>query len=538
MRRWMLLLAVMSCGCVLACSGNGGSPDSGTHQDGQDVDGGGDEEAPVRTIHFDEAVVVEDELAGQQIALAATPDDQFAVAYFKQEPEPGTCENPILGGPPTPVRLDTIRYARFDGTVWSEPEDVVTIETAMLSGIDLVFDGETPLIAYLGGDEGRQICGGSDAMIARPDGNGGWTESAAVTMSDEAPELDACPKGQGMCDFGDVVGMWPSMAVAPDGTIGLAYRDVHNGYTKEADESSDLEWAFAPHGATSWSHQWIDIGRGSGLYNSLAFGPDGTAAVAYYNGKHGVLTVSVAGEDRWTEMPTCVPCTVRSDCPPGEDCIGGHCVGVACVEDTECEFGEACLEGNCTSPADCPAGLDCVPGTGWCWSLVAQPERSLPQQSASLAIAPDGRLLVAWFDPDSGTLRISHSADGLQWTHGSIDTSGRTGMYPNILVDPQTGRPGVAYYRCSDGQEECQRAQDGVRFAFFTGVYPDELSSRYMWVKVTVSEKGVGSDGLNLSAAVLPDGSVGIAYAYSFFDSGAGEGRQYVMFQKGTWSEE
>jgi len=33
-------------------------------------------------------------------------------------------------------------------------------------------------------------------------------------------------------------------------------------------------------------------------------------------------------------------------------------------------------------------------------------------------------------------------------------------------------------------------------YAYFTGSYPDELTSRGDWEKVVISDKGLGSDGI------------------------------------------
>ena len=67
------------------------------------------------------------------------------------------------------------------------------------------------------------------------------------------------------------MGLWPSIARSQDGSIiGVVYRDVHNGYTKDADDAADLEYAYSTGGG-GWGHEWIDLARGSGDFSSLAF---------------------------------------------------------------------------------------------------------------------------------------------------------------------------------------------------------------------------------------------------------------------------
>jgi hypothetical protein len=253
--------------------------------------------------------------AGIQLDLSASPDGNFAIAYYKRYPDPSTCEQPILGGPPTVALQDTIGYAWYDGSNWNR-EDVVTIETAMLSGITLIFQGNNPMIGYLGGAEGLQICGGSDMMISSG-GPGNWNHSAAVVTSNEAAAGADCPKMQSICDFGDVVGLWPSLAKSQDGSIiGVTYRDIHNGYTKDADDCADLEYAYTSGGG--WNHEWIDLARGSGDFSSLAFGNDGEPAVAYYNGEvgtggEGVILFAKRPWAEWTQ-PLKPPCDTAADC--------------------------------------------------------------------------------------------------------------------------------------------------------------------------------------------------------------------------------
>ncbi|HSA24591.1 MAG TPA: hypothetical protein P5076_24235, partial [Myxococcota bacterium] len=261
---------------VPACSGGGGSGDGGPDPDAADGQDGADEVTPPRVLEFGPPSLVDDEEAGMQHDLAATPEGGFAVAYYRRVAEMAECLLPILGGPAGPVMQNGVRYASLSGETWTR-EEVATIESTSLYGIQLAYAQGAAKVTYLGGTEGLQICGGTDLMVATRSGAGTWGEAAAVTMSNEAPEGDNCPKGQGMCDFGDVVGMWPAMAVAPDGRLAIAYRDIHNGYEKESNDSADMEWTSSSGGG--WSHEWMDLGRGAGLYTSMAFDAQGEPAV-------------------------------------------------------------------------------------------------------------------------------------------------------------------------------------------------------------------------------------------------------------------
>jgi hypothetical protein len=513
---------------ALGCSGGDGNKDGGNDQDAGQDGQAGDEDDPQRVLVFGNLQTVDDEQAGLQLDLAAGPDGEFAIAYYKlgeqtqpcnseadctEEPPQSAewscitgecvavCTEPILGDDEVPVRFDHVRYAWSAGDSWQH-EDITTISSVVLSGISIAFDGATPLVAFLGGAGGSQVCGGTDVMVARRNGPGNWSSEAAVATSGEAAAGADCPKMQGICDFGDVVGLWPSLAVAPDGTIGIAYRDIHNGYTKEAQDSSDLEWTWSPPGGGSWGHEWIDLARGSGLFNSLAFDADGEPAVAFYNGKDGVISFD-------------------------------HRVDGAFTGTLEC-----------ASAADCPEGLECIQSTGWCWNVIARPERAMKNEPLSLVIAPDGRFLLAYFDPDSKNLMIAHSTDGLSWQTGIIDSDGSTGLFPSMVIEPISGMPMVAYYRCSDydpDELDCNHNEDGPRLAVFEGTWPDELGQQNKWTKnqdLIDAADPDATDGRNIRLAVTADGQVGIAYAYSWIDPIDGSSHQSLMFRRGTWQEQ
>jgi hypothetical protein len=536
MKRWFSFgLTILSCLLLIALlpacsSSDNGNPDA-NYQDGLDGDNGEEGEIP-KTLVWSERMTIDSAQAGWAISLKQTPDGQnFSVAYFKRLSTQAECSQPILGDTVTHTQEDQVRFASFDGTNWGSPQEVATVSTLMLTGISLVYQGDVPMIAYQGGtpEGGLQVCGATNLAVSRYSG-GSWQENdSVVDLSNEALAGDDCPVMQGNCDFGDVVGLWPSMAIAGDGnTIGVVYRDIHNGFDKSADDNSDLEYAYTTNG-TSWSHEWIDLGRGAGDFSSMTFDNNNIPAVVSYNGKVGALIFATQPWGDWTQP---LPCSTSNDCPNGQSCTGadGECV---CQSDNQCEGGFVCAkEGGGVS--------------GRCSSVVAQFENGLPEKSISLAVGPDGRYLVAYFDPDEKNLVIAHSQDGITWTKGIVDSTGAgsstgsTGMYPSLVFD-QNGMPAVAYYRCSNydpNQLVCDRNQDGLMYAYFRGDYPTELITQSKWKKSAVSEDSVAFDGGFPSLAILPDGRVGIAYKYDWYDEGAPEGEKSkteLMFKLGTW---
>jgi hypothetical protein len=503
MRAIILLLAASALWLFGSCSSSGGQPDGNDVPDAQDGTDEGGDTVTTRVISFSDRQVVDDRQAGQQLSLSPTPDGRFAVGYFARGSSKVMC-NSHPGGMQIEIQVDHVRYATYDGSAW-HTEDVADYSSELNSGISLLFDGNTPVLAYLGGADASQCCGGSDLITARRGGGGGWTPTISVAMSSEATAGADCPVMQGLCDTGDLVGLWPSMAKAPDGKLGVVWRDLHLCYAQTDQDMSDLEYA---EGANFGTKRWVDLGRGSGDFNSLAFGPDGAPAVATYNGKNGAIYFSRWTNGAWDPPPP----------PQGENQCAVNALCTQNLQDS-CPDGQVCIANRCSNLISCVDGI-------------------LPDGSISLAIDPQGRYLVAYFDLNKKNLAIAHSTDGRHWTRGVIDGDGATGMSPKLMFDPISGMPEVVYYRCSDynpNSLNCNRNQDGVKFAIFTGKYPDELGVQAKWKKTNVSRDNVAFDGRHLSAGVLPDGTVGVAYSYNWTDPGTNEPKEQVMFQLGTW---
>jgi hypothetical protein len=94
--------------------------------------------------------------------------------------------------------------------------------------------------------------------------------------ADQAPNCAA----QNVCNQGDATGYWPSIARDPaSGVLGVAFRDMHFGWADTDKASSDVEFALG----NAYAVFTVDVARGGGTYNRLAFSPTGKAAVAHYS---------------------------------------------------------------------------------------------------------------------------------------------------------------------------------------------------------------------------------------------------------------
>jgi hypothetical protein len=149
-------------------------------------------------------------------------------------------------------------------------------------GIALDKNGE-PVLAYTGGPAAGFRCGASDMLMSSVSGGklGAARTIAAGSQStgmpaDQAPNCAA----QDVCNQGDATGYWPSIALDPSsGALGVSFRDLHFGFADTDFASSDVEFARGD----AYAVYTVDVARGGGTYNRLAFSPTGKAAVAHYS---------------------------------------------------------------------------------------------------------------------------------------------------------------------------------------------------------------------------------------------------------------
>jgi hypothetical protein len=165
----------------------------------------------------------------------------------------------------------------FSGTiVTSQP-----YTTKMGVGLAVDKAGEL-MLAYTGGPSALLRCGASDMLIANVSG-GTVVAPQTVAASSASGGMPADQQvncaAQNVCNQGDATGYWPSIALDPaSGNLGVAFRDLHFGFADTDFASSDVEFALGP----GYSLYTVDVARGGGTYNRLAFSPAGMAAVVHY----------------------------------------------------------------------------------------------------------------------------------------------------------------------------------------------------------------------------------------------------------------
>jgi hypothetical protein len=394
---------------------------------------------------------------GVQPSVATAPDGTVAAAYFVVNGSPdATCQADDADA----VRFE-LRYATFDASTsqWTAESVGDVLLLGQPVGLDLAFEPDgTPLIATLIGEPLRPplvitaYCGAHDAGFYRR-GEAGWTTETVVASSGEAATGDAAS------DFGEVVGQWPGLAVAADGTAFLAYKDVHAGSIQRDDrERADLEIATRRDG--QWSTEAIDFGHGAGDYTTVVITQSGAPAVAWYNPivdspDRGLWVAVERGIDEWHRM----------------------------------HLG--------------PGAATRAP------SMAIEPET--------------GALLVAWYDAERGRpmfARLDNPRRVADLEHWAIEALGDPvydeGRHPSVAVDPVQGHVGIAYYRCtraSLGLGDCDPQHDAVVFTWFI---------EGAWEREIVDQGDTGPCGLDPALAFDVEGLPVVTYACTRRDASGG----------------
>lgn len=282
------------------------------------------------------------------------------------------------------------------------------------------------------------------------------------------------------------VGQYTSLAFGPDGQPAIAYYDAGNAFLK-----------ITRYDGATWTPTTVDNVGNVGQYASLAFGPDGRPAIAYYDAS--LVSLKIARFD----------------------------------------------------------------GTAWTVSTVDNAANA--GQFASLVFGPDGQPAISYYDATSQDLKFARF-NGATWTVTTVDSVGNVGQYTSVKFGPDN-QPAISYYESVSRTLKVARFSGGVWTAStVTGVtanvgqhtslafgpdgqpaisYLDANATSFIkiarfngsaWVSTTVS--GVTSGNLGLlftSLAFGPDGQPTVAYASP---TGAGANVQLVSarFNGSTWT--
>jgi hypothetical protein len=381
---------------------------------------------------------------GRHLRLAVV-DDAPAVAYFATTGVEGEACDEVGDSPPNKIRW-SVFYAAPGADGWEVETASEILYVGQPVGLDLKTapDG-TPTLAAMTGEPvvNLKYCGANDVGLLSRTAPGQWALDTLVATSGEAAT------GQAASDYGDVVGYWPSVAWDAAGTAAVAYKDVHAGSIQSDDLGrADLEVVWGSQ------HVAVDIGKGAGNYNTLAFDSVGRPLILYHT-------------------------------PTDDFTASQHGLWLARSDD-----------GGATWPS---VKLNAGKNT----------------ERPSLVVKGD-EVWVAYYKVSDGLPWIARLIDPNQlesldggWQQERFgDPLYDEGTHPSLAIAPD-GRVAVAYYRCTratNGLGNCSPNDDAVVFAWFEDGE---------WEVEVVDEGEQGLCGLTPSLAFLADGTAVIAYQCS-----------------------
>ncbi len=375
--------------------------------------------------------------AGTQ-SVAAVSGLTVAFASLAVTTKTQTCSISPLGPVETSqVQLWDVCYAA-SVSGGSYTSQVVTSQPYLgPTGVGLAFDSAgNPSIAFtgVGSTPAAETCGANDAFVTSMQG-GTFGTPVQVSNGSQSDGLIAsqagnCTAEQNVCGSGDATGFWPAIGIGPSGNAMIAYRDEHYDFAVDDWAKSDVELAEESGG--SYSVLTIDVSRGGGTYNRIAFSPAGLPSVVQF--------------DKTGQAPgVYIDSQVTAGAFSAQEASGA-----------------------------------------WVSQLISAGQVGV---QLGFAISPQGLYAVAYYDEGTGRLLYTESKDGTTWSAPtSVDLNGTTGQYPSLAFDA-SGNPAIAYYRCSQVIESttCDPSTDGLYLARRTGT---------AWVPAVISAKPDLTDGL------------------------------------------
>jgi hypothetical protein len=210
-----------------------------------------------------------------------------------------------------------------------------------------------------------------------------------------------------------------SLAYDHHGNPGIAFYD---------DAGSELRYARRVPGV-GWVHAAIDTGFDAGRYPSLAYDRYERPAISYYDPGNEVLRYARFNGSAWV-LETLEETGRGVYTSLAFDRLGRPAIAYY----------------NVASPS-----LGYVQDSDGDFSLVDETPVTVVDQFteglfASLVFDTVNRPMIAHLDLANEDLRFSVQEPGVGWVTATVDSTGETGWYPSIAIDPGSGIPAIAYY--------------------------------------------------------------------------------------------
>ena len=417
--------------------------------------------------------------AGIQNRMIRMPNGDIHIAYFKLLESEATCEIAVFAGGTAPAPTYQLRVATLPSG--GSPSDW-TIEEVRLEnildgdsaqpgyatsryGIDATVNGSGQLVVALAaGDAGLAQCGSTQAVTCTRAGAGSWSctivgndsgDCCLDIMSTDCQasllcQLDYCADPACVAGAPGDVGSWSAIATADNGTIGVAFTDVHNFW-----------------GETDQTFQGLEFNEGSSVTGIRPWSSNGKFAALTYDGNTPVVafTSYTRGGLSILHRPT-----TNGD---GNDWVAPH-------EDSRLDVWNGYQIGEriqLEKPPSDPPGRD----LGLLFHAYKDRNGTIVNDLVYC------RTMVDPLEPDEW--KWEFPCNKLVTSH--------IGAFPGLAYD-NDGIPYVVYRYC--GTSDCRASQDGVRFAWL-----DDSQALGRWWRFIVHNESSSRSGLYNQVVVDPE---------------------------------
>lgn len=230
-----------------------------------------------------------------------------------------------------------------------------------------------------------------------------------------------------------------SLALAPDGTPGVAYVDDRNG---------DL--IYAERRGTEWRAETVDADGETGYFPSLAYDPQGRPHISYFDNTNNDVKYAVRGTGGWRIE------TIDASGGPGFHIPAGFTrLALGCAPSADdCAISRPRVAYLAYRYKPYDGELRYAARHDWGWHIETVDSATAAGGFPSLALERGGQPWISYYrvstwDFDEGELRVAHH-DGGRWRVESVDAEGNAGR-SNAIGLTSGGQPMVAYYAAAPG---------------------------------------------------------------------------------------
>ena len=327
--------------------------------------------------------------------------------------------------------------------------------------------------------------------------------------------------------------------------------DVATQSANLQEQTTEAQQLFAPvyeklNISLPWMIQTVDSAGDVGSYASLAVGPSGRPAIAYYDATRRNLNFASYDGSAWTvEIARAAPSSnynygkyaSLAYGPGGEPAISFFAdatprdlafskrSGTGWTFETVDGYGAVTIFGHYTSLAYGPSGqpaisyqnvtnqdLKFASYNGSMWSLQVVAGSGNVGEYTSLAYLQGGTPAISYYNVSSGDLMYARF-DGAAWQLTTVDSTGDVGKYSSLAIGPD-GLPAIAYYDVTN---------TALKYAKYDGA---------AWVTTTAADGTPPTDiGKHASLAFAPSGNP----AVSCYSDGTPKDLIYAYYDGSTW---